>query len=168
MTGRPLTCCFTGHRPTGLPWGTDESDPRCLALRKRIRGAAESAIEAGMRHFICGMAEGCDMYFCEELLALRARYPHITLEAAIPCLTQSDGWSEAQQLRYRSLLAQCDVETLIQEKYTSSCMHRRNRYMVDHAALLLAVHSGQPGGALSTVQYAMHCGINIVDIPLDD
>lgn len=168
MNGRPVTCCFTGHRPAGLPWGEDESDPRCLALRERIRAAAESAIETGMRHFICGMAEGCDMYFCEELLALRARYPHITLEAAIPCLTQSNSWSEAQQLRYRSLLAQCDVETLIQEKYTNGCMHRRNRYMVDHASLLIAVYGGRGGGAGSTVEYAMRRGVNIVDVPVEE
>lgn len=167
MDGRPVTCCFTGHRPASLPWGTDETDPRCIALRERISGAAESAIELGARHFICGMAEGCDMYFCEEIIRLRRRYPHITLEAAIPCLTQSDGWSAAQRLRYRSLLAQCDMETLVQEDYTPGCMHRRNRYMVDHAALLIAVHNGLPGGTRSTVEYAMRRGVSIVDIPLE-
>lgn len=167
MMGKPVTCCFTGHRPIGLPWGTDEADARCVALRKRLRNAAESAIEEGMQHFICGMAEGCDMYFCEEVILLRRHFSHITLEAAIPCLTQSNGWSAAQQLRYRSLLAQCDFETLIQEDYTPGCMHRRNRYMVDHASLLIAVHNGQPGGTRSTVEYAMRCGVSIVDIPVE-
>lgn len=167
MTGRPVTCCFTGHRPASLPWGTEETDARCIALRERIRSAAESAIQAGMEHFICGMAEGCDMYFCEEVIRLRRCYPHITLEAAIPCLTQSDSWSAAQRLRYRSLLAQCDMETLVQADYTPGCMHRRNRYMVDHAALLIAVHNGLPGGTRSTVEYAMRRGVSIVDIPLE-
>ena len=27
------TCCFTGHRPDKLPWGSRESDPRCLTLK---------------------------------------------------------------------------------------------------------------------------------------
>ena len=44
-------------------------------------------------------------------------------------------------------------------------MQRRNRYMVDHASMLLAVHDGQPGGTRRTMEYAMHRGLQIVDIP---
>ena len=44
-------------------------------------------------------------------------------------------------------------------------MQRRNRYMVDHASLLLAVHDGQPGGTQRTMEYAMRRGLQIVDIP---
>ena len=28
VRGKPVSCCFTGHRPAKLPWGTDESDER--------------------------------------------------------------------------------------------------------------------------------------------
>ncbi len=35
------TCCFTGHRPNKLPWGEDESDPRCLKLKADIAQALE-------------------------------------------------------------------------------------------------------------------------------
>ena len=33
---RATTCCFTGHRPDKLPWGSRESDPRCLTLKRRL------------------------------------------------------------------------------------------------------------------------------------
>lgn len=72
MRGRPCTCCFTGHRPEKLPWGSDETDPRCAALKEKLRDAVEAAYGEGMRHFICGMARGCDLYFAEAVLALRA------------------------------------------------------------------------------------------------
>ena len=166
MRGKQTACCFTGHRPAKLPWASDESDPRCIALKERLYGATEAAIRAGMEHFICGMAEGCDFYFCETVLALRVLYPGITLEAAIPCPSQPDRWSERQRARYRRLLAQCDYETMVQQSYSPGCMQRRNRYMVDHASLLIAVHDGLPGGTRSTIEYAMHRGVNIVDIPL--
>ena len=78
--GEKDTCCFTGHRPSKLPWGTREEDPRCLALKRRIRDAVESAYEEGYCHFLCGMAQGCDLYFCEAVLALRERYPEVTVE----------------------------------------------------------------------------------------
>ena len=56
MRGRPYTCCFTGHRPEKLPWGDDETDGRCAALKKKLQDAVEAAYDEGMRHFICGMA----------------------------------------------------------------------------------------------------------------
>ena len=154
MRGRPCSCAFTGHRPGKLPWGEDESDLRCIALKAKLRAAVESAIHEGMEHFICGMAEGCDLYFAETVLALKSTYPHITLEAAIPCPSQADGWGEAQKSRYRDILARCDYETMVQQSYTPGCMQRRNRYMVDHASLLIAVNDGARGGTRSTIEYA--------------
>ena len=76
MRGRPCSCAFTGHRPGKLPWGEDESDLRCIALKAKLRAAVESAIHEGMEHFICGMAEGCDLYFAETVLALKSTYAH--------------------------------------------------------------------------------------------
>lgn len=90
--GQTGSCCFTGHRPAKLPWGMDETDARCLRLKAQIADALEAAYQSGYRHFICGMALGCDLYFCEAALALRAQYPGVTVEAALPCPTQTEGW----------------------------------------------------------------------------
>ncbi|MGM9663094.1 MAG: SLOG family protein [Oscillospiraceae bacterium] len=166
MRGRQSSCCFTGHRPAKLPWGFDESDARCAALKQRIYDAAATACEEGYTHFLCGMAMGCDLYFAEAVLALKEKYPGLTLEAAVPCLSQTDGWPEEQRQRYRRLLEACDYETVVQEQYTRDCMQRRNRYMVDHASLLIAVHDGLPGGTRSTVLYAMRRGLMVVNLPL--
>ena len=152
---REHTCCFTGHRPEKLPWGYDERDPRCLALKARLDRAVEEAWEKGMRHFICGMAQGADFYFCEAALALRARRPGVTVEAAIPCEEQAARWPEADRERYFRLVEQCDYETMVQRHYDRGCMLRRNRYMVDRSAMLIAVYDGTLGGTMYTLQYAM-------------
>ena len=120
MGAREDTCCFTGHRPEKLPWGVQEDDPRCIKLKARLHDAVESAYETGMRHFICGMARGCDLYFCEEVLRLREKHGDILLEAAIPCLSQADAWPAPERDRYRRLTALCDVETVVQQQYTSA------------------------------------------------
>ncbi|MFR1233807.1 MAG: hypothetical protein ACLSCQ_10175 [Evtepia gabavorous] len=52
-----VTCCFSGHRPVRLPWGRNEADPRCLALKARLDQALEEAHRQGFRHFLCGMAQ---------------------------------------------------------------------------------------------------------------
>ena len=53
VRGKQSACCFTGHRPAKLPWGYDESDERCRALKAKLCAAAESAILEGTEHFIC-------------------------------------------------------------------------------------------------------------------
>ena len=168
MGPRQMSVCFSGYRPEKLPWGEDESDPRCAALKKRLYDAAESACAQGYRHFICGMARGSDLYCAEAVLALRERHSEVTLEAAIPCPTQADGWSAAQRERYHRILEQCDYETMVQEHYTRECMQRRNRYMVDHSDLLIALHDGLPGGTRYTIEYALRRGVNIIDVPIEE
>lgn len=166
MRSRQISCCFTGHRPGKLPWGYDEEDPRCLALKRRIADAAEAAYEEGYRHFLCGMALGCDLYFCEAVLALREARPGVTVEATIPCPTQADAWAPDQRERYKRLVEACDFETLVSAQYTPYCMQRRDRYMVDHSSLLIAAFDGTPGGTQYTMQYAMSRRVSIVDLPL--
>lgn len=166
MRSRQISCCFTGHRPGKLPWRYDETDRRCLSLKRRIADAVDAAYEEGYRHFLCGMALGCDLYFCEAVLALREARPDVTVEAAIPCPTQADAWAPDQRARYERLVKACDFETLVSARYTPYCMQRRDRYMVDHASLLIAAFDGTPGGTQYTMQYAMSRGAAIVDLPL--
>ena len=135
---RETTCCFTGHRPEKLPWREDEGDPRCLELKARLAGAVEAAYEKGMRHFLCGMARGADFYCCEAALALRERRPGVTVEAVIPCEEQAARWRERDRERWFSLVERCDNETMLQHHYDRGCMLRRNRYLVDHSAMLMA------------------------------
>ena len=162
MDKRAQACCFTGHRPNKLPWGKNESDPRCLRLKEELAARLEGIYEAGFRHFLCGMAIGCDMYFAEAVLALRSEHPDVTLEAAVPCDGQSDAWPIPQQRRYERLLAESDDVTFVQHAYTPGCMQKRNRYMVDASSLLLAVFDGQAGGTMNTLLYARRQGLQTV------
>ena len=165
---RETTCCFTGHRPDKLPWRDDEWDPRCVALKERLAAALEDAYNKGMRHFICGMARGADFYFCEAVLALRERRPGVTVEAALPCEEQAAHWKERDRNRYFRLVAQCDYETMVQHHYDRGCMLRRDRYMVDRSAMIIAVYGGVLGGTMYTLSYAMKKGleVNILDVEI--
>ena len=163
---RARTCCFTGHRPEKLPWRNNEADPRCIALKERLDKALEAAYHKGMRHFLCGMAQGADFYFCEAALALRARRGGVSVEAVIPCEEQAARWGERDRQRYFSLVERCDGETMVQRQYDRGCMLRRNRYMVDHSALLIAVYDGMLGGTMYSLSYAMKQGLEIVTLEI--
>ena len=159
---RETTCSFTGHRPEKLPWRGDESDPRCLALKERLAAAVEDAYDRGMRHFLCGMARGADFYFCDAVLELRERRSGVTLEAVIPCEEQAARWSERERERWFSMVERCDGETMLQHHYDKGCMLRRNRYLVDHSSMLIAVYDGMLGGTMYTLSYAMKRGLETV------
>ena len=167
MDEREKTCCFTGHRPMKLPWGMNEKDPRCLALKLELAARLEALAALGYRSFLCGMALGCDMYFAEAVLALRDRWPDVRLEAAIPFGDQPGRWNEEQRRRYNRLIDAADKLTVLQVHYTSDCMQRRNRYMVDRSSLLLACYDGRPGGTMQTILYAERSGVRVMIIEVD-
>ncbi len=160
------TCCFTGHRPEKLPWGIHEKDPRCVQLKEDLRHAVEQAYADGFRHFISGMARGCDQYFVEIVMELRQECGDVTLEAAIPCEEQADRWKPGERERYLDLVAQCDLETVVQRKYDKGCMQRRNRYMVDRSDRLIAAYDGMQGGTMYTIHYAMQHGVDVVMVEI--
>ena len=155
------TCAFTGHRPEKLPWGYREDDERCQALKERMWKAVQELYDRGYRHFLCGMAQGCDTYFCETVLALRCLAVGVTVEAVIPHEGQAAKWSEEQRERYERLLAMCDKRTVLSPFYDRGCMQRRNRYLVDHASLLLSVYDGSGGGTGYTVGYALQHQVEV-------
>lgn len=163
---KEITCCFTGHRPSKLPWGQNENDLRCIAVKQELASRLEGVYETGFRHFMCGMAIGCDMYFAEAVLNLRDRHPDVSLEAVIPCGTQPDRWAKPLRMRYTSLLDRCDSVKVLQIMYSRDCMMRRNKYMVDNSSLLLGCFMGIPGGTMNTIVYAERSGLKVVLIEI--
>ena len=167
MDERSRTCCFTGHRPMKLPWGMNENDPRCIRLKEEMAARLEGIYELGYRNFICGMAQGCDMYFAEAVLALKENHADVRLEAAIPFGDQPGKWNSVQRQRYNRLIDSADDVTVLQYTYSRDCMMQRNRYMVDHAAMLLACFDGRPGGTMNTILYAERSGVKAIIMEIE-
>ena len=147
---REHTAAFTGHRRYD-----GECDDALRAVVRELYGR-------GFRAFWSGMALGFDLAAAEAVLALRERRSGVTLEAARPCESQASRWPQEEQRRYQSILERCDYETLVQHQYDRWCMMRRNRYMVDRSARLLAVYDGVPkGGTAQTLAYALRKGLAV-------
>ena len=154
-----MVLAFAGHRPEKLPWGSDESDPRCDALKRQIIEAVRTAAGEGYDTFLCGMARGCDFYFAEAVLSQGLR-----LEAYLPCPSQADRWSEADRSRYTALLMDCAAVYMTEPEYSQGCMLRRNRKMVDAADGLLTVYDGSPGGTGAAIDYARKRGKRVIGL----
>ena len=163
---REKTCCFTGHRPSKLPWGYNESDSGCLRLKAAVADVLSALYGDGVRRFLCGMAEGADMYFAEAVIALREQRPDVTLEAVIPFEGQERRWPERSRRRYGRLVLLCDACTVLHGEYAREHYLERDRYMADRSAVLVAVYGGKRGGTRYTMEYAAARGLTVVQIPL--
>ena len=165
---RTKCCCFAGLESSNLPWGENEADPRCKALKNRLAGELAKAYQNGLRHFICGMDLGCDMYFGEAVLNHKHEHDDIILESAIPFEEQAAKWSRRQRDRYYTLAAKCDVETMVQTVYSSDCMVHRNRYMIDCSSVLITIYDGLFGSTMQALSYSKRRRLQIVQINLSD
>jgi len=162
MITRETTCCFSGHRPTKLPWLQDEDNDKCIALKSEIESRLKGFYDGGYRVFMCGMAIGCDMYFAEAVLKLREKHDDVRLIAVVPCADQDSHWTRAQRERYHRLLDECDDVRILQENYSLDCMMKRNTYMVDRSSMLYACYSGKPGGTMKTILYATRQALSVI------
>ena len=160
------TCCFTGHRPSGLSFGYDETDAECIRIKGELLLEIQRMItNHNVTRFITGMALGVDTWAAEAVLELKKTYPDIELFAAVPCPEQTRLWNRAQRERYKNILSRCDEVKLISEKWTPYCMTKRNQYMVNKSRYLIAVWNGSFScGTGKTVEYARKKEKNMVII----
>ena len=154
-------CAFTGYRPAKMPFPS-EQDPRCIALKQRLKDEIYTAVSEGCTDFLCGMALGTDTWAAELVLEIQKTLSGIKpvhLHAYLPFAGQDERWSARGRKRYRAILDRCDSVTVIADRYTPSCMEARNEAMIRRADRLIAVYDGKKGGTANTIRLAHEKGI---------
>ena len=159
------SCAFTGHRPRKFPWKYNETDSRCVALKTVLMEQIRLLADAGVTQFLTGMAEATDTWSALSVLALRETNPALKLHCILPCREQADKWRASSRDLYRSILEQADSIVYVNRAYHKNCMLERNRFLVEHAATLLAVYNGERrGGTAATMRYAQKMDREIIVI----
>ena len=163
------TCAITGHRPEKL--GFAALDASCMEYMQ-FRGELVRKIcrlsENGVDTFIVGGARGVDTWAMEAISMLKYVNPSVRMIAALPYVGHNPYRDESERRHYCELCSRCDKIVYIYQAYHPSCFHARNRWMVDHAAQLLAVWNGEnTGGTAYTVRYAQKSGRTIHIFPAD-
>lgn len=157
------TCAFTGHRPKSFPWKYDETARDCVLLKEVLAEQIAALADRGVTGWLSGMAQGTDVWAAEIVLDLKKKNPALRLHCILPCEGQEAKWPAAEQERYRSILKLADEVVYVSRAYHSDCMLDRNRYLVNHSSILLAVYNGTlRSGTGATVRYAKRQGRTII------
>lgn len=137
----------TGHRLSKLGMGYTIPN----AMYSRILQESEQIIlTIKPDKIITGMCIGYDQIIAE--LALKLNIPFV---AAIPFVGQELLWPKDIQECYRSLLAQAEhIEVVNPGGFASWKMQARNKWIVDHSDVLLALFAGIKGGTYNCIEYA--------------
>lgn len=144
--------CFTGHRPEKL------NQPEGVVV-KALTNAIYEAIADGKNVFISGVARGVDIWAAEIVLRLRNEGENVKLICASPYEGFERGWSTDWQQRYNAVLRDANLVRYICPEYSKACFQIRNKWIVNHSSLVIAVFNGEPGGTKNTIDYAIRKGI---------
>lgn len=151
---RKKRCCFTGHRQQKLSRSEG-------AVKRDLKRAIIAAVKSGYTTFITGMAYGVDIWAGEIVVKLKKRNPELHLIAAIPFEGFESRWPREWKERYSDLLGKADLVRYICPAYHTGAYQRRNEWMVDHSALVIAVFNGEKSGTKNTIDYAAKCGVQV-------
>lgn len=160
-----IVCAFTGHRPKSFSWKNDEKARDCVRLKEVLAGQITVLEDRGVTEWLSGMAQGVDLWAAEIVLDLKKKNPALRLHCILPCEGQERKWMASEQERYRSILRQADEVIYVNREYSANCMLERNRWLVDHSSVLLAVYNGiYRSGTGMTVRYAKQLGREVIVI----
>ena len=134
-------CVFTGHRDLGDDFS-----------KSRLKKTIEGLIKEGVENFYNGMAIGFDLIAAECVLSLRRKYPQVKLIACVPCYGQEKYFSDADKKRYVKILKKANETVILADHYYQGCMQNRDKYMVEHAEVMIAYCKKTTGGAAYTVK----------------
>ena len=152
---RSRRCCFTGHRPEKLSTSKHK-------IKKMLKREIHQAYNDGFNVFITGVCRGVDIWAAEIALKLRKKHKDIKLICAIPYPNFNKNWTKQDQKSYARILLSADLCKNISDSYSSDCYQKRNCWMVDHSARVIAVYNGTKSGTQNTLNYAYTEGVPVV------
>lgn len=162
---KPITACFTGHRLARMDLSAGvEQVQRSVAAA--IGSAVVTLYERGYRRFLCGMADGFDLWAGAEVVRLgrSGRCEAVELVAVVPFEGHRRSIDRRERELYDSVLEQAATVEVLAAAYSPSVYHRRNDFLVDNSSAVVAFYMGGKGGTDYTLRRARRQGLPVVNI----
>lgn len=157
---REQVCCFTGHRR--IPQN------ELKGIEERLEATITELYSHGVVYYGAGGALGFDTLAAETVLRLRdGSLPNLRLILVLPCLSQTKSWKAKDVARYEEIKRRANKVKYVSQEYTSGCMYKRNRHLVDGSSVCVCYQMQNTGGTAYTVQYAKRQGLRVINVARD-
>ena len=134
------TCAIIGCSPMCFPWGFDEEDEGCAALKLMLLNRITKLRSEGCARFTVSMDCGVGLYAAEILAGLREMDGEIEVICFIPYEEQATKWTSELRDRYFNALAVCaDVVYAAHEKAVG-CEFKVHLQAIAEADTVIAVY----------------------------
>ena len=137
------------------------------ALRSRLDATLRELYLRGVRTFYSGMAEGFDLLAAHAVLDLQRQYSDVQFVAAVPFRGHGRSFSSVVRRDYEQILRAANRVEVLAEEYSRECFLRRDDYMVERAATVVAWFDGRVGGTAYTVARARSLGCEVINLYRD-
>lgn len=135
-----LCCAIIGQHPMRFPWGFDEEDDGCIALKISLAQKIMELRQRDATRFAVVADCGVGLYAGECINALRAYDPDLMLYVVIPHEEQATKWAPYLRERYFKLLEDCTIMEAASLRKTPDCEYDAYCKIIDYADIVLAAY----------------------------
>ena len=134
------TCAIIGCSPMCFPWGFDEEDEGCAALKLILMNRISKLRGEGCTRFAVSMDCGVGLYAAEILHGLKEQDNALETICYVPFEEQATKWTPELRDRYFNALAACTEIVNVAYEKTVDCEFKAHLAAINEADTLIAVY----------------------------
>ena len=134
------TCAIIGCSPMCFPWGFDEEDEGCAALKLLLMNRITRLRSEGYTRFHISMDCGVGLYAAEILHGLKEPNDALETICYVPYEEQATKWTPELRDRYFNALAECTEVVNVGFEKTVGCEFKAHLEAMKEADTVIAVY----------------------------
>ena len=134
------TCAIIGWSPMCFPWGFDEEDEGCAALKLILINQITKLRGEGCTRFAVSMDCGVGLYAAEILHGLKESDDALKTIYYVPYEEQATKWTPELRDRYFNALAACTEVVNVAYEKTVGCDFKAYLKAINVASTVIAVY----------------------------
>ena len=134
------TCAIIGCSPMCFPWGLDEEDEGCAALKLILMNQISKLRGEGCTRFAVSMDCGVGLYAAEIIWGLKESDSDLETVCFVPCEEQAIKWTPELRDRYFNALAACTEVVNVAFEKTIGYEFKAYLEAIKEAATVIAVY----------------------------
>lgn len=132
-------CAIIGCSPKAFPWGWDEEDEYCAAMKLVLLNRITLFRSQGVVDFRVSMDCGAGLYAAEIINGLREAAGEVKLTCCVPCEEQPTKWAPELRNRYFNVLAGCTELVHVAPRKIVGCEFSAHLRAMAEAGTVIAV-----------------------------